>query len=261
MSYDSILVEDRNGVIIVTINRPQALNALNNSVFEDLIKLMNEDLPSREGLKGVVFTGAGEKAFVAGADIKEFLDLPAGSGGEGLAKRGHDTFFSIENFHKPIVAAVNGFALGGGCELAMACHMRVAGEKARFGQPEVNLGLIPGYGGTQRLTQLIGKARAMEYTLTADMISASKALEIGLVNHVVEPGTEVEKAIEIIEKIASKAPLAVAKSIEAINAAIDESKNGYQVELDGFKDLTMSEDFKEGASAFIEKRKANFKGA
>jgi len=260
MSYESILVEDRNGVIIVTVNRPQALNALNNAVFLDLIKLMDEDLPTRKGLKGVVITGAGQKAFVAGADIKEFLDLPESSGGEHLAKRGHDTFFKIENFHKPVVAAVNGFALGGGCELAMACHMRVAGEKARFGQPEVNLGLIPGYGGTQRLTQLIGKGRAMEYTLTGDMISASKALEIGLANHVVEPGTEVDKAIEIIEKIASKAPLAIAKSIEAINAAIDQSKDGYQVELKGFRDLTLSKDFQEGASAFIEKRTANFKG-
>ena len=261
MSYTSILVEDRNGVVIVTINRPQALNALNNDVFVDLIKLLDEDLPSRAGLKGVVITGAGEKAFVAGADIKEFLDLPSGSEGESLTKRGHDTFFKIENFPKPIIAAVNGFALGGGCELAMACHMRVAGEKARFGQPEVNLGILPGYGGTQRLPQLIGKGRAMEYTLTGDMISASKALEIGLANHVVEPGTEVDKAIEIIEKIATKAPLAIARSIEAINAAVDSGKEGYQIEIDAFEELTLSEDFKEGAGAFIEKRKANFKGA
>lgn len=260
MDYRSILIEDRDDVAIVTINRPLALNALNNDVFLDLIKLFEQDLPSRNSLRGVVITGAGEKAFVAGADIKEFLNLPADTGGQSLSKRGHDIYFKIENFPKPVIAAVNGFALGGGCELAMACHMRVASDKARFGQPEVNLGILPGYGGTQRLPQLIGKGRAMEFTLTADIINASKALEIGLVNHVVEHGTEVAKSIEIIEKIATKAPLAIAKSIEAINAAVDPSKAGYQVELDAFKDLSLSEDFKEGASAFIEKRKANFKG-
>ena len=258
--YKSLLLEDQDGVLIVTINRPEALNALNNDVFVNLQTLFAEDLPKRTDLKGVVITGAGEKAFVAGADIKEFLSLPSDTGGFDLSKRGHEVFFMIEQFHKPVIAAVNGFALGGGCELAMACHMRIAGAKARFGQPEVNLGLIPGYGGTQRLPKLIGRGRAMEYTLTGDMISADEAYRIGLANHVVEAGEEVNKAVEIIQKIATKAPLAVAKSIEAINASEDESINGYHVEVNAFKQLTLSEDFKEGAAAFIEKRKANFKG-
>lgn len=259
-NYTSILVEDNNGVVIVTINRPQALNALNNDVLTELQHLFSTDLPERSGLKGVVITGAGDKAFVAGADIKEFLNLPEGTGGFDLAKRGHDIFFSIERFHKPVIAAVNGFALGGGCELAMACHMRIAGAKARFGQPEVNLGILPGYGGTQRLPKLIGRGRAMEYTLTGDMISAEEAYRIGLANHIVEPGHEVEKATEIIDKIAKKAPHAIAKSIEAINASEDESTNGYAVEVNAFKFLSQTKDFVEGASAFIEKRKANFTG-
>lgn len=258
--YRSVLLEDKEGVVIITINRPQALNALNNDVFLDLQDLFGKDLTERPNVKGVIITGAGEKAFVAGADIKEFLDLPSETGGFDLSKRGHDVFFLIERFHKPVIAAVNGFALGGGCELAMACHMRVAGAKARFGQPEVNLGLIPGYGGTQRLPKLIGSGRAMEYTLTGDMISAEEAYRIGLANHVVDPGEEVNKAVEIINKIATKAPLAVAKSIQAINAAADESMNGYDVEVNSFRDLTLSQDFKEGATAFIEKRNPNFIG-
>lgn len=258
--YRNVLIEDRDGVLIVTINRPKALNALNNDVFLDLQDLFGKDLKEMTNVKGVVITGAGEKAFVAGADIKEFLNLPSDSGGLDLSQRGHDVFFLIERFHKPVIAAVNGFALGGGCELAMACHMRIAGSKARFGQPEVNLGLIPGYGGTQRLPKLIGRGRALEYTLTGDLIPAEEAHRIGLVNHVVEQGEEVNKAIEIINKIALKAPLAIAKSILAINAAEDESINGYAIEVDAFKDLTLSEDFIEGATAFIEKRKANFTG-
>lgn len=258
--YRNVLLEDRDGVLIITINRPKALNALNNDVILDLQDLFGKDLPNRPNLKGIVITGAGEKAFVAGADIKEFLELPTDAGGFNLSRRGNDVFFLIERFHKPVIAAVNGFALGGGCELAMACHMRIAGAKARFGQPEVNLGIIPGYGGTQRLPKLIGRGRAMEYTLTGDMISAEEAHRIGLANHVVEQGEEVNKAIEIINKIATKAPLAIAKSILAINAAEDEAVNGYEVEISSFKDLTISDDFKEGATAFIEKRKANFTG-
>jgi len=258
--YRNLLLEDRDGVLIVTINRPKALNALNNDVFLDLQELFGTDVDDKTNLKGIVITGAGEKAFVAGADIKEFLDFTSPSSGSNLSKRGQDVFFLIERFHKPVIAAVNGFALGGGCELAMACHIRIAGAKARFGQPEVNLGLLPGYGGTQRLPKLIGRGRAMEYTLTGDMISAEEAYRIGLVNHIVDQGEEVNKAVEIINKIATKAPLAVAKSIQAINAAGDESLNGYNVEVEAFRDLTLSEDFKEGATAFIEKRKANFIG-
>jgi enoyl-CoA hydratase len=196
---------------------------------------------------------------VAGADISEFLQLNAAEG-KALAQRGQDVFSLIERFPKVVVAAVNGFALGGGCELAMACHLRIAGEKARFGQPEVNLGLIPGYGGTQRLVHCIGKTKAMELLMTADIIGADDAHHLGLVNHVVPSGQEVPKAVEIIEKIATKAPVAIAKVIEAVHACFEDGVDGFAKEVDYFGDCCATEDFKEGASAFIEKRKPNFSG-
>jgi len=259
MNYQNLLVEIENGIAIVTMNRPQALNAINRLTMKELNDFFGRDALSIDGLKGVIITGAGEKAFVAGADIKEFLALEEKEG-EQLAKFGHDTYFLIENFHKPVIAAVNGFALGGGCELAMACHLRIAGEKARFGQPEINLGLIPGYGGTQRLVQYIGKAKALELLLTTDMIDANTALSLGLVNDVVPFGMEVEKSMEIIEKIATKAPLAVAETIRTVNAYFDTTQNGFDTEVKAFGKLCLSEDFKEGAAAFIEKRTANFSG-
>jgi enoyl-CoA hydratase len=258
--YQNLLIEEENGILIVTINREKALNALNTQTMLELKTFFGEDAPQREGVKGVVLTGAGSKAFVAGADIKEFLGLDQAKGQE-MAQRGHDIFFLVERFPKPVVAAVNGFALGGGCELAMACHMRIAGEKARFGQPEVNLGLIPGYGGTQRLIQYIGKGKAMELLLTADMIDAEEAHRLGLVNHVVPAGEEVARAKELIEKIATKGPVAVSKVIESVNAYFDNSADGFQAEVNGFGQTAGTEDFKEGAAAFVEKRKANFKGA
>lgn len=259
MEYENLLVEDNEGVLLVTLNREKALNALNQQTMKELRVLFSEDIPSREGLKGVILTGAGPKAFVAGADIKEFLALDAESS-RRMAKQGHETFFMIERFHLPVIAAVNGFALGGGCELAMACHLRVASEHARFGQPEVNLGLIPGYGGTQRLVQYIGKTKAMELLMTADMIDAPTAEGLGLVNYVVPAGEEVAKARELIQKIASKGPVAIAKVIESVNAYFEDGENGFDREVQEFGHVAATEDFKEGATAFIEKRAAEFKG-
>ncbi len=260
MQYENLLVEIKNGIAIVTINRPQALNALNVGTFSDLKQFFGADALKIEGLKGVILTGSGEKAFAAGADITEFMALNPASASQ-LSKRGQDIFLLIERFAKPVIAAVNGFALGGGCELAMACHLRIAGERAKFGQPEVNLGIIPGYGGSQRLIQYIGKTKALELLLTADMLNAEDALRLGLVNHVVPAGEEVAKATEIMEKIASKGPVAVQLVIEAVNAYFETGEAGFDVEVAAFGKAAGTEDFKEGASAFLEKRKANFKGA
>ena len=259
MTYQNLQINIEDGVLILTINREKALNALNQQTIKELKTFFTEDAPSRKDIKGIVLTGAGEKAFVAGADIKEFLGLDA-DGGRDMAKRGHDIFFAIERFSKPVIAAVNGFALGGGCELAMACHLRIAGEKARFGQPEVNLGIIPGYGGTQRLIQYIGKGKAMELLLTGDMIDAQEAHRLGLVNHVVPQGEEVAKAKEVIQKIATKGPIAIAQIIRTVNAYFDYNTDGFSAEVEAFGLTTGTEDFREGATAFIEKRRADFKG-
>lgn len=259
MQYQILLIEEENGIVTVTINREKALNALNYQTFSELEYLFGTQLSQRIDFKGVIITGAGEKAFVAGADIKEFAELTTETGA-ALSKRGQDIFFLIERFHRPVIAAVNGFALGGGCELALACHLRIAGEKARFGLPELNLGIIPGYGGTQRLAQYIGKTKAMEYLLTSNMIDAQEANRLGLVNAVVEAGQEVAAAKEMLLKIGEKAPIAVAKAIEALNACYDETKNGYEVEYKSFGVICETEDFIEGAQAFVEKRKAIFKG-
>ena len=259
MDYQNILLENQNGVLVLTINREKAYNALNKGTLSEIRHVFEIAANQVDNLKGIVITGAGSKAFVAGADIKEFIGLDAAEG-RRLAQNGQDIFFLIERFHKPVIAAVNGFALGGGCELSMACHMRVAGEKAKFGQPEVNLGLIAGYGGTQRLTQLIGKAKSMELHLTADMIKADEALRLGLVNYVVPQGEEVAKAVEMIEKIATKAPVAIAKAIACINAYYDEKVDGFALEINEFEACVETEDFKEGATAFVGKRRANFKG-
>ncbi len=258
MSYQTLLAGLENGIYTITINRPDKLNALNKDVFTDLDNAVNE-INSNPEIKCAVITGAGPKAFVAGADITEFGGLDK-VGAMALAKRGQDIFFKIENCKKPIVAAVNGFALGGGCELAMACHFRLCSENARFGQPEVNLGLIPGYGGTQRLTQLIGKGRAMEMLMSGSMIDATTALQFGLVNYVVPAGELLNKTKSILELINSKAPLAVAACIKTANAVFDETKDGFKTEIDAFGDCFVTEDMKEGTTAFLEKRKAEFKG-
>jgi enoyl-CoA hydratase len=257
MQYENLLVENRDGILVVTINRPKALNALNQQTLADLRQFFGADAKEIEGLKGVVLTGAGEKSFVAGADISEFTSLDAQAGLE-MSQNGHDIFFLIERFHVPVVAAINGFALGGGCELAMACHMRVAGENARFGQPEVNLGIIPGYGGTQRLIQYLGKTKAIELLMTGDMIKADEAFKLGLLNYVTPAGEEVDKAIELLSKIATKAPIAIQKVIECVNSYFME--DGFRREVVEFANTVNTEDFKEGASAFLEKRKPNFQG-
>lgn len=259
MQYNNLTVTIAHDIAVVTINREKALNALNGLTIQELQAFFGKDALSIPELKGVVLTGAGDRAFVAGADITEFGSLSAEQGAF-FAQRGQDTFFLIERFPKPVVAAVNGFALGGGCELAMACHMRVAGERAKFGQPEVNLGIIPGYGGTQRLVQLIGKTKALELMMTADMIDAQEAYRLGLVNYAVPAGQEVAKAKEIIEKIAAKAPIAIAKVIEAVNAYYTDGVDGFAEEVSLFGQCCESDDFKEGAAAFVEKRKANFTG-
>lgn len=257
--YSSLLVNTENGICTITINRPDKLNALNKTVIDELSVALDE-IYSNDSIRSAIITGSGAKAFVAGADISEFSSLDA-EGGKTLAQRGQTQVFNkIEKCPKPIVAAVNGFALGGGCELAMACHFRIASDNAKFGQPEVNLGLIPGYGGTQRLVQLIGKGRAMEFLMTGNMIDAATALQYGLVNYVVTPDELINKATAILTLINSKAPLAIAGCIKAANAVFDQDKNGFEVEINIFGNLIATADAKEGAAAFLEKRKASFTG-
>ncbi len=256
--YQTLLTSLENQIFTITINRPDKLNAINNTVMSELGAAIDEVYNNPE-IKSAIITGSGPKAFAAGADISEFLGLTIEQG-KYLAQKGQDVFNQIENCPKPVVAAVNGFALGGGHELAMACHFRIASANARFGQPEVNLGLIPGYGGTQRLVQLIGKGRAIELMITGNMIDANTALEYGLVNHVGPSEELLDKAKSILSVINSKAPLAIAKCIEAANAVFDETQNGYEVEMDGFGNCFGTEDMKEGTAAFLEKRKAEFKG-
>jgi len=256
--YKTLLTEIENGIFIITINRPDKLNALNKDVFNDLDKATDEIYQNRE-IKSAIITGAGSKAFVAGADISEFLTLDASQASQ-LSTRGHRVFDKIEDSPKPIVAAVNGFALGGGCELALACHFIYASENAKFGQPEVNLGLIPGYGGTQRLTQLVGRNRALELLMSGNMISAKEAMDCGLVNKVFPAEELLPKTKEILSLIQTKAPIAVAKLIECVNN-FDHTRQGYDLEIKKFGECFATEDAKEGAAAFLEKRKANFKGS
>ena len=256
--YQTLLTSLENNVVTITINRPDKLNALNKHVITDLEKALNE-IEKKPEIKSVIITGAGTKAFVAGADISEFNSLNK-EHAMGMAKRVQDIFFRIENFSKPIIAAVNGYALGGGCELSMACHFRIASDNAKFGQPEVNLGLIPGYGGTQRLVQLIGKGRALELLMSGNMIDAHEAKQLGLVNHVTSADNLLEQAKLILSVINSKAPLAVAACIKTANAVYDETINGFDLEIKEFGNCFATEDMKEGTSAFLEKRKANFKG-
>ena len=258
MSYQTLLATLDNNILTITINRPDKLNALNKMVFDELNEALDE-IKNNAEIKSAIITGFGPKAFVAGADISEFGGLNKEEA-MAMAKRGQDTFARIENSDKPIVAAVNGFALGGGCELAMSCHFRIASENAKFGQPEVNLGLIPGYGGTQRLVQLIGKGKAMELLMSAGIIDANEAKQLGLVNYVTTPEALLEHTKKILDVVNSKAPLAIAACIHAANAVFDETKDGYAVEISAFGNAFATEDMKEGVSAFLEKRKAIFSG-
>lgn len=255
-SYNTIILEtDDNGIATVTINRPDKLNALNDDVLNELAEVF-KDIQVDEGIKAIIVTGAGDKAFVAGADIKELRDLDKRSG-RMASQKGQQIFQLIEDSRKPVIAAVNGYALGGGAELAMACHLRMASQNAAFGLPEVGLGVIPGYGGTQRLTRLVGRARALEMILTGKQVKADEAKQMGLVNDVVD-GDPAEAATALIGKILKNGPLAIRKAIQAVYHA--DHQSGYQVEADLFGQLCETEDFMEGTSAFLEKRKAEFKG-
>ncbi|WP_299121011.1 enoyl-CoA hydratase-related protein [uncultured Winogradskyella sp.] len=259
MNYENILSQTSNGITTITINRPNKLNALNKDTIQELHDAFDEANEDAD-TKVIIITGSGEKAFVAGADISEFADFNINEGGK-LAAQGQALLFDfVENLSTPVIAAVNGFALGGGLELAMACHFRIASTNAKMGLPETSLGVIPGYGGTQRLPQLVGKGRAMEMVMTAGMIDANQALNYGLVNHVVEQ----EELLPLSEKIASKimrnSLVAIGKAIKAINANYRDGKDGYKVEIKQFGKCFGTEDFVEGTTAFLEKRKADFPG-
>ncbi|WP_343487043.1 enoyl-CoA hydratase-related protein [Allomuricauda sp. d1] len=260
MTYENIYIEEEGSIAVVTIDRPKKLNALNKRTIEELheaFKELNED----SSIRVVIVTGSGEKAFVAGADISEFADFNVKQGGE-LAAKGQELLFDfVENLKTPVIAAVNGFALGGGLELAMACHFRVASFNAKMGLPETSLGLIPGYGGTQRLPRLIGSGRAMEMIMTAGMISADKALEFGLVNYVVSQEELLPLCQKLADKISNNSPSAIKQAIKAVNAGYSYDTNGYAQEIDAFGKCFGTQDFKEGTSAFLEKRKANFQGS
>jgi enoyl-CoA hydratase len=256
-SFKNILVTIKDQIQTITINRPEKMNALNLLTLDE-IKISIQQAIDDKAVRGIIVTGSGEKAFVAGADISEIANVGEGQA-QKLSENGQHIFSMIENCPKPVIAAVNGFALGGGCELAMACHIRVASENAKFGLPEVTLGIIPGYGGTQRMTALVGKGRALELMMTADMISATEAREIGLVNHVTAQAELISKAESILKKIAQRAPIAIAGVIKSANSFSEKSK-GYATEASAFAECCKTEDFKEGTKAFLEKKKAEFKG-
>ena len=259
MTFENILIKHKDRIQYIIINRESKLNALNKATLDELHIAITAAFNNVE-VGGIIITGAGQKAFVAGADISEFASLDAEGGGE-MAREGQAKVFDlIESGPKPVIAAVNGFALGGGLELAMACHIRIASENAKVGLPEVTLGLIPGYGGTQRLTRLVGKGKALEMIMTADMITAADAYQFGLVNHVVSQDELLTKTEELLSKMLSRAPLALASAIKAVNAASAPGVNGFETEIEEFGKCFGTDDLKEGVSAFLEKRKPAFKG-
>lgn len=259
MKYQNILVRMDDPIATITINRPNKLNALNRNTIKELHKAFSK-LENDRKILAIIITGSGEKAFVAGADIAEFADFSVKEG-KKLATQGQELLFHfVENLSTPVIAAVNGFALGGGLELAMACHFRVASDNAKMGLPEVSLGVIPGYGGTQRLPQLIGKGRAMEMIMTAGMIGAEKALDYGLVNYVVPQEELLNLCQKLGSKISNNSPVAIGYAIKAVNASFNNSINGFATEINAFGKCFGTNDFKEGTSAFIEKRKADFPG-
>jgi enoyl-CoA hydratase len=259
MSFQNLIVEHKGRIQYIIINRESKLNSLNKETLSELHTALTAAF-SNGSVGGIIITGAGQKAFVAGADIAEFKDVDVEGGGE-IARRGQSLVFDvIENGNKPVIAAINGFALGGGLELALACHIRIASENAKMGLPEVTLGLMPGYGGSQRLPQLVGKGKALEMILTGDMITAAEAHQYGLVNHIVDQESLLTKAEEILNKILLRAPLAVASAITAVNAAAKDGVNGFEVEIEEFSKCFGSNDLKEGIAAFLEKRKPDFKG-
>lgn len=255
-SFNNLLLQVTDQIAVLTVNRVHRLNALNRETVLELTEAFRF-LEQHTDVKGVILTGAGEKAFVAGADINEFKSLDS-AGARDLAKQGHSLMDRIYNFPKPVIAAVNGFALGGGLELALACHIRIASTNAQFGLPEVSLGIIPGYGGTQRLTQLVGRGKALEMIMTADRIDANEAHTWGLVNHVVDPAAIIDFSGQLLHKIFGRSPNAVSQSIEAVNAGILSPQEGFEKEIELFGQSFASKEAKEGIAAFIEKRKPNF---
>lgn len=255
-SYKNILSDKQEGICTITVNRPEKLNALNHETIQEIGRAVAAAVKDK-GIDGIIITGAGQKAFVAGADILEFSSYTVEEG-KKLSSDGHKVFNSIERCPKPVIAAVNGFALGGGSELAMSCHLRVASDNAKFGQPEVKLGVIPGYAGTQRLVQLIGKGKAMELLMTADMIGAEEAHRLGLVNHVTTPDQLMNKVMEIMAKIRAQSPRAIEGIVNCVDAYFNKEKDGFAFEIEEFGNCFGTGDFTEGVSAFLEKRKANF---
>ncbi len=259
MTFDNLLLERDGAVAVVTLNRPKVLNALNNQTLAELSSCM-ADLKADPGVRAIILTGAGEKSFVAGADINELAALSPVEG-QAHARRGQMIFDAIEQLGKPVIAAINGFALGGGCELAMACTMRLAAETARFGQPEVNLGIIPGYGGSQRLPRLVGKGIAMEILLTGDMVSAERAYQIGLVNRIVPAAELMAEAKKLAQALAAKAPIAVRFILDAVNQGLESPfAVGQYLEASLFGTIASSDDMHEGTKAFLEKRRAEWQG-
>ena len=260
MEYQHITVAQDDQIVLITINRPESLNALNVRVLQELHDFFTGGYQLSADCKAAILTGSGSKAFAAGADITEIASLNKGEGLD-FAKRGHETMNAIENFPLPVIAAINGYALGGGCELALACHIRIASDNARLGLPEVGLGLIPGYGGTQRMVHIAGKGNAMYLVLTGKPVDAQGALRMGLVSRVVAHDEVVRAAKEIAKEIGTKGPLAIRKAMESINAALDPLAGGYEEELKNFGALIDSADAREGTAAFMEKRKPEFKGS
>ncbi|WP_054852210.1 enoyl-CoA hydratase/isomerase family protein [Olleya sp. ITB9] len=259
MNFENILSSSENGITTITINRPSKLNALNKATIEELHQAFDAANKAAE-TKVIIVTGSGEKAFVAGADISEFANFSVENGGK-LAAKGQEILFDfVQNLNTPVIAAVNGFALGGGLELAMAAHFRIASDNAKMGLPEVSLGVIPGYGGTQRLPQLVGKGRAMEMVMTAGMIDAATALSYGLVNHVVSQEELLPLAQKLASKIMRNSSVAISKAIQAVNANYTDGVNGFETEIEQFGACFGTQDFKEGTTAFLEKRKADFPG-
>ncbi|MCC7232513.1 MAG: enoyl-CoA hydratase/isomerase family protein [Bacteroidia bacterium] len=254
--YNNLLVDISDGIMTITVNRPDKLNALNRETIREIGAAIEQGAGD-SSILGIILTGSGQKAFVAGADIAEFTGISVEEG-KKLSAAGHQVFKSIETCPKPVLAAVNGFALGGGCELAMSCHLRLAADHAKFGQPEVKLGLIPGYAGTQRLVQLIGKGKAMEYLMTADMMDAAEANRLGLVNYVTKGEELIPKCREMIRKISLQSPRAIAGIIHCVDAYFKEGVDGFAEETEEFGKCFGTDDFREGVAAFLEKRKPVF---
>ncbi|MBC7643440.1 MAG: enoyl-CoA hydratase/isomerase family protein [Flavobacterium sp.] len=259
MNYENILVETNENIATITVNRPTKLNALNVATIQELNSAL-ERLDNEHKIRAIILTGSGEKAFVAGADIAEFANFSVEEGAQ-LSAQGQEILFDyIENLKTPVIAAINGFALGGGLELAMACHFRIASDNAKMGLPEVSLGVIPGYGGTQRLPQLVGKGRAVEMIITAGMINANDAHRLGLVNHVVPQMELLDFCNSIAQKIIKNSPVAISQAIKAVNSNFKDGESGYKTEINAFGNCFGTDDFEEGTTAFLEKRKAVFTG-